>query len=159
MFLWNRAAMQAALVAVHLLAAAVWVGGTVALVFVSVPVITRLEGEERGRSLKLLGTRWRPIGYGALGVAVVTGLLLADDDLDGASSGFGIVLGVKMAAVALMIGMSVLHDFVLGPRLAAQVRAGEAPIERPRLVLVGRIAFVLAILVPILGVTLQQLAD
>jgi copper resistance protein D len=151
--------VEAVLVAVHLLAAAVWVGGTVALVFVAVPVITRLEGEERGRSLKLLGTRWRPIGYGALGVAVVTGLLLADDDLDGASAGFGVVLAVKMAAVALMIGMSLLHDFVLGPRLAAQVRAGQPPTERPRLVLVGRIAFALTLAVPALGVTLQQLAD
>ena len=28
----------------HVLAAAVWVGGTVVLVFVSVPVIRRLEG-------------------------------------------------------------------------------------------------------------------
>lgn len=151
--------MEATLVAVHLLAAAVWVGGTVALVFVAVPVITRLEGEERGRSLKLLGTRWRPIGYGALGVAVVTGLLLADGDLDDASGGFGIVLAVKMGAVALMVGMSLLHDFVLGPRLAAQVRAGQPPTERPRLILVGRIAFVLTVAVPVLGVALQQLAD
>src|SRR3954468_9834455 len=103
--------MEAVLVAIHLLAAAVWVGGTVALVFVAVPVIARLEGEARGRSLKLLGTRWRPIGYGALGVAVVTGLLLADDDLDGASAGFDGVLAVKMGAVALLIGMSLLHDF------------------------------------------------
>ena len=150
--------MEAALVAVHLLAAAVWVGGTVALVFVAVPVVARLEGEARASALKLLGTRWRPIGYGALGAAVVTGLLLADDDLDGASAGFGVVLGVKMGAVALMIGLSLLHDFVLGPRLAAQVRAGQPPTERPRLVLVGRIAFVLTIAVPVLGVALQQLA-
>ena len=64
-----------------------------------------------------------------------------------------------MGAVALLIGMSVLHDFVLGPRLAAQVRAGQPPTERPRLVLVGRIAFVLTVLVPVLGVALQQLAD
>ena len=151
--------VEGVIVAVHLLAAAVWVGGTVALVFVAVPVIVRLEGEARATALKSLGKRWRPIGYGALGAAVVTGLLLADDDLDGASAGFGVVLAVKMAAVALMIGMSVLHDYVLGPRLAAQVRAGEPATERPRLVLVGRIAFVLTIAVPILGVTLQQLTD
>ena len=151
--------MEAALVTVHLLAAAVWVGGTVALVFVAVPVITRLEGEARGKALKLLGTRWRPIGYGALGVAVVTGLLLADGDLDGASAGFGVVLGVKMALVALMIAASLFHDFVLGPRLAAQVRAGEEPTLRPRLVAVGRFAFALTIAVPILGVALQQVAD
>ena len=32
----------------HLLAATVWVGGTVALVFVAVPPVQRLQGEERG---------------------------------------------------------------------------------------------------------------
>ncbi len=151
--------METVLVAVHLLAAAVWVGGTVALVFVGVPVVRTLEGEARARALKMLGTRWRPIGYGALGAAVVTGLLLADDDLGDASAGFGVVLAVKMATVALMIGLSLFHDFVLGPRLAAQMRAGEPPTERPRLILVGRIAFVLTIAVPVLGVALQQLAD
>jgi len=45
------------LVAVHLLAASVWVGGTVALVFVGVPVVARLEGEARGRSMRMLGQR------------------------------------------------------------------------------------------------------
>ncbi|MGZ8695256.1 MAG: hypothetical protein ACXWYS_07435, partial [Gaiellaceae bacterium] len=95
--------MEAALVAVHLLAAAVWVGGTVALVFVGVPVVRSLEGEARARAMKMLGTRWRPIGYGSLGVLVVTGLLLAEEDLDGASSGFSVVLAVKMGAVALLI--------------------------------------------------------
>ena len=44
------------LLAVHLLAAAVWVGGTVALVFVGVPVVARLEGEARGRSMRMLGS-------------------------------------------------------------------------------------------------------
>ncbi|MDX6410499.1 MAG: hypothetical protein QOE91_15 [Gaiellaceae bacterium] len=44
--------MEAFLVAVHLLAAAVWVGGTVALVFVGVPVVRTLEGETRARAMK-----------------------------------------------------------------------------------------------------------
>jgi hypothetical protein len=39
------------------------------------------------------------------------------------------------------------------------VRAGQPPTERPRLILVGRIAFVLTVAVPVLGVALQQLAD
>jgi putative copper export protein len=54
--------VHAVLVVVHLLAAAVWVGGTVALVFVAVPVVARLEGEARARSMRLLGPRWRPNG-------------------------------------------------------------------------------------------------
>ena len=151
--------MEAVLVAIHLLAAAVWVGGTVALVFVGVPVIVKLEGETRGMALRELGRRWRPLGYGALGVLVVTGLLLADEDLDEASAAFDVVLAIKIGLVALMIGASLYHDYVLGPRLAAQIRAGEPPTIRPKLVWVGRFAFVLTIVVPILGVALQQLAD
>ena len=151
--------MEAVLVAIHLLAAAVWVGGTVALVFVGVPVIVKLEGELRATTLRELGRRWRPLGYGAIGVLVVTGLLLADQDVGDASAGFDVVLAVKMGAVALMIGASILHDYVLGPRLAAQVRAGREQTIRPQLVWVGRFAFALTIIVPVLGVALQQLAD
>jgi len=58
--------VESVLVVVHLLAAAVWVGGTIALVFVGVPVVRTLEGETRARALKLLGQRWRPIGWTAL---------------------------------------------------------------------------------------------
>ena len=66
--------MDAALRIVHLFAAIVWVGGTVALVFVAVPPVQRLEGEARARTLRAFGRRWRPLGWGALGVAIVTGI-------------------------------------------------------------------------------------
>ena len=36
----------------HLLSAAVWVGGTVALVYVGVPAIRRLEGEARATAMR-----------------------------------------------------------------------------------------------------------
>ena len=60
-------AMDTALRVVHLLAAAVWVGGTVALVFVAVPPVQRLESEARARTLRAFGERWRPIGWSSLG--------------------------------------------------------------------------------------------
>ena len=66
--------MTAVLVTVHLLAAGIWFGGSTALVFVGVPAIRTLEGEPRGRAMKELGLRWRPIGYGALLVAALTGV-------------------------------------------------------------------------------------
>ena len=64
--------MTAVLVAVHLLAATVWVGGSTALIFVGVPAIRILEGDARGRAMKELGLRWRPLGYGALLVAATS---------------------------------------------------------------------------------------
>jgi putative copper export protein len=142
----------------HFLAAAVWVGGTVALVFVGVPVVARLEGEARGRSMRLLGSRWRRIGYGALLVLGVTGVPLAADDWD-AGPGFRWTLLAKVASAIALAGLAALHDFVLGPRLAREVREGVGQGTRPLLVAVGRAAFAFTIAVPVLGVVLTTLAD
>jgi len=146
------------LVAVHLLAAAVWVGGTVALVFVGVPVVARLEGEARSRSMRMLGRRWRPIGYGSLLVLGVTGVPLATDEWD-AGTGFRWTLLAKVCAAVALVGLSILHDFVLGPRLGRELREGRPPRTRPLLVVIGRAAFALTIAVPVLGVALTRLAD
>ena len=154
----NVPAVQSVLVAVHLLAAAVWVGGTVALVFVGVPVIAHLEGEARGRSMRMLGRRWRPIGYGSLLVLGVTGVPLAADDWD-AGSGFRWTLLAKVLSAFALAALAALHDFVLGPRLAREVRAGQAQRTRPLLVAIGRAAFALTIVVPLLGVALTRLAN
>src|SRR3954462_12315582 len=68
--------MLTALRIVHLLSATVWVGGTIALVFVGVPAIRRLEGEARATAMRALGRRWRPLGWSAMGIAIVSGLWL-----------------------------------------------------------------------------------
>ena len=150
--------MQSVLVALHLLAASVWVGGTVALVFVGVPVVARLEGEVRGRSLRMLGQRWRPIGYGALLVLGVTGIPLAADDWD-EGPGFRWTLLAKVLSAIALVALSALHDFVFGPRLAREVREGREPRTRPLLVAIGRAAFAFTIVVPLLGVALTRLTN
>jgi putative copper export protein len=150
--------VDAVLLVVHMLAAAVWVGGTVALVFVGVPVVARLEGEARSRSMRELGRRWRPIGYGALLVLGVTGVPLAANGWD-SGPGFRWTLLAKVVSAVLLAGLAALHDFVLGPRLAREVRAGLGQRSRPLLVAVGRAAFVFTIVVPVLGVALTELTN
>ena len=152
--------MEATLHAIHLLAAAVWVGGTVALVFVSVPPVQRLEGEVRARLLRDLGRRWRPIGWSALGIAVASGLGLAayDHAFDSAPTSFDVVLAVKGALVGLLVAGAYLHDYVLGPGLARQIRAGEPQTLRPLLTGLGRANLIVTIALPILGVVLAELA-
>jgi len=150
--------VQSVLVTVHLLAATVWVGGTVALVFVGVPVVARLEGDARGRSMRMLGQRWRPLGYGALIVLGVTGIPLAANDWDSGSA-FRWTLLAKVLAALAMVALAVVHDFVLGPRLSREVREGREQATRPLLVAIGRAAFVFTILVPILGVALARIAE
>ena len=150
--------MIGVLVAVHLLAAAVWVGGSTALIFVGVPAIRVLEGEPRGRAMKELGLRWRPLGYGALGVAAVTGVALAAREWQH-DTAFQIVFWVKVALFLCLVVASYFHNFVLGPRLQEQVREGRPQTVRPSLVAVGYASLALTLAVPILGAILAHLAD
>lgn len=150
--------MIAVLVAVHLLAAAVWVGGSTALIFVGVPAIRILDGEPRGRAMKELGLRWRPLGYGALGVAALTGLVLAAREWRHETA-FQVVFWTKVALFVCLVVVSYLHNFVLGPRLQAEIREGREQTTRPTLVVVGWLSYSLTLALPILGVALQRIVD
>jgi len=147
------------LVTLHLLSAAVWIGGTVALVFVSVPVLRTLEGESRARSMRLLGERWRPLGYGALGTAIVTGVPLAARQWDDEGSSYHWVLLVKAVLVLALLVVSYAHNFRLGPRVARELRelGRRGPTYR-RLQLVGWLSLALTFAVPVLGVVLDRLS-
>jgi uncharacterized membrane protein len=153
--------MDLALRTVHLLAAIVWAGGTVALVFVAVPPVQRLQGPERAALLREFGRRWRPIGWSALGVAVVTGIFLAQraHAFDDAPRDFDWVLAVKGLLIGLVVAGSYLHDYVLGPGLAQQIREGKPQSLRPLLVGIGRTNLLLTIAIPILGAVLVDLLD
>ena len=145
----------------HLLAAALWLGGTVALVFAGVPVIRTFEGAERARALRELGERWRPIGWGSLLVLGVTGLAYAAEigafSHDRVHSAWGAVFFLKVVLAGLLVVTAFLHDFVLGPRLARQVRAGQPQTLRSPLVWVGWGSFALGFAVPTLGALLSHI--
>lgn len=151
--------MDAALRIVHLLAAIVWVGGTVALVLVAVPPVQRLEGDARARTLRAFGRRWRPLGWGALAVAIATGIAIAvrDHAFHGTSRGFDWVLAVKGALVGLLVAGAYLHDFVLGPGLARQIREGRPQSLRALLRGIGWANFALTLVIPVLGAVLAEL--
>jgi len=148
--------VEGVLVDVHLLAAAVWVGGSTALIFVGVPAVRGLDEPARGRAMRELGLRWRPLGYGSLLVAILTGVALAGRDWEHRPA-FQIVFWVKVVLVACLLVVSYLHNFVLGPRLQAELREGRPPRTRPVLVAVGWTSYALTIAVPLLGVALSQL--
>jgi uncharacterized membrane protein len=142
--------VELALLLLHVLAAAVWVGGTVALVFVAVPSVRALPGLQRAAALRRIASRWHPIGYGSLGVLGSTGLLLgAEHRLFGDP-----LVRAKLVIGPLLLVLALLHDFVLGPRFAEQLSNGSAPRLRPWLVSVGWASFTLTIVLPVLGVLL-----
>ena len=149
--------LEVTLVVVHVLAATVWVGGTVALTFVAVPAIRLLTGTHRQQAMRALGRRWRPIGWSGLLVLVATGIPLAAHVLPGSGAAPKVVFGVKMAAFAALLCTAYLHDFVLGPRLAREIREGRPEASRRPLVLVGWASFTLTVALPTLGVVLAEI--
>ena len=136
-----------------------------ALVFVGVPAIRLLEGEARATAMRGLGRRWRPLGWSAMGVAILSGLWLTHlhGGLDSAavSTDFERTLIVKSVLVALLCAGALVHDYVLGPRLQRELRAqaASAPATRRRLIVVGWFNFALTVFVPILGVVVLRYVD
>lgn len=114
-------------VGVHLLAALLWLGGMFFLAAVGAPVLRKVEPPAlRARLFQGLGVQFRLVGWICIAVLVVTGILnlwfrgfwsreiLGDPDFWAA--GWGRTLGWKLAAVAVMVGVSAIHDFWIGPR-------------------------------------------
>lgn len=149
--------LETIFVVCHVLAATVWVGGTVALTFIAVPAIRELAGEPRQTAMRTLGQRWRPIGWSALLVLVATGTPLATTVLPDGGTGADVVFAVKMTVFVALLCFAYLHDFVLGPRLAREIREGRPQASRRPLVLVGWTSFTLTVTLPILGVVLSEI--
>ena len=110
----------------HILAAIVWIGGMVFLGAVLVPILRR-DAFKHIRMPMLYATalRFRWVGWVTLGLLVVTGILnvgLRGYDwkaLFTASfwqSSWGTTLGWKLVLVTIVLAISGVHDFYLGPR-------------------------------------------
>ena len=149
--------MYTTLVVFHVLAAAVWIGGTVALVFATVPVLRTLPDVQRADSVRLLGKRWKPIGWSALAVLGASGIWLAFgywglDDPDTLATREGRLLVAKIAVFVTLVTTAALHDFVLGPRLNRQIRSGAARTLLRPMQIAGWWTFAATLTLPILGV-------
>lgn len=134
----------------HVVAAITWIGGMLFIALTLVPVVRRLDDPGlRTRLLHEAGLRFRRVGWGALGLLLATGL---------ANLWFRpYLLGVprfqaKLGLVLLALGLSVAHDFVLGPRAG---RPGADPALRVRASWVARVNVVVVLAVVLLGVALR----
>jgi putative copper resistance protein D len=128
-------ALYLASVTLHVLAAMFWLGGMFFLGLVGAPVLRDIEPPElRQRLFHTLGMRFRALGWWAIAVLLLTGLL--NLRLRGWWTGSGHALAWKLGIVAFMLVVSAVHDFVIGPR------AGRAaPGSREAIVLRRRAAW------------------
>ncbi|MFQ5899208.1 MAG: DUF4149 domain-containing protein [Candidatus Methylomirabilia bacterium] len=100
---------------VHVLAAVVWLGGMLFIALVLVPVARGIQDPAlRSHLIGQAGRRFRTVGWVALGLLLVTGVASL-------SSRPWLLrfrlLHAKLALVLVALILSVVHDFILGPRV------------------------------------------
>lgn len=129
-------------VTVHLLAALLWLGGMFFLAAVGAPALRKVEPPQlRATLFREIGAAFRTVGWACITILLVTGVanlwfrgLLSAAVLGSASfwgSRYGTALAWKLAAVTVMVGVSALHDFWLGPA-ASRLRPGSPEALRSR---------------------------
>lgn len=154
---------------IHILAAMVWVGGMLFLVLVAVPWLRSGQRAQAAAFFRETGPRFRSVAWTCFVVLLITGTFnlwmrgvrLTDfGRAEWLSSAFGKTVLLKLSVFFLVLLVSALHDFVVGPRatraLAQDPRSSEAQRERGRASLMGRINVALALLLVALGVGLVR---
>ena len=154
-----------ALVAIHVLAAMLWLGGMLFLGVVGAPVLRAVDPPAlRQRLFHLLGLRFRTVGWWAIAVLVVTGVLMLHQrgllHWSGAlgsapfwRSTVGTALAAKLATVVTMITVSAVHDFILGPAAGRAVPGSDEAIAlRLRAALLARVNALVGILLVLAAV-------
>jgi uncharacterized membrane protein len=154
----------------HILAAIVWIGGMVFLGVVLVPVLRQDEFKHiRTPMLYETALRFRWAGWVMLGLLVVTGFL--NVGLRGypcsalLSAGFwqstwGTLLAWKLVLVTIVLGMSAVHDFMLGPRTVKVLESNPDAPEAERLrrwsSWMGRLTLLLSLVILAFAVALVR---
>lgn len=153
----------------HVLAAITWVGGMFFLVLVVVPWLRGGGRENAGAFLRETGLRFRAVGWACFAILLSTGTFnlwyrgvrLGDfARADWLGSPFGHAVCLKLVAFAAVLGVSAVHDFVLGPRAALVVQRAPGSSEAERLrrsaSLLGRANVLLALLLVGLAVVIVR---
>jgi putative copper resistance protein D len=152
---------------IHLVAACAWVGGILFFALVLVPLVRRGDPARAGALVRDVGLRFRPVGWGALAILVLTGITnligrMPAGDLATPAfwlSPFGRTLLVKLGLVIAVVAVTIVHDLV-GPRATAAATAKPGSVEALRLrrlaSVLGRIDAVLALLILLVAVMLVR---
>ncbi len=147
---------QALITWVHLVASAIWVGGSIFLGVILSPILRQVTPniEERLRLMILVGRRFNKIAIPSLIVLVATGIynsrvLLANYTLLDDSS-YGVFLVVKMVLVAMLVVVYLTHvriirQDVVDKIMSKNMEESELKRLRIKIIILGEVTVVLSI--------------
>jgi uncharacterized membrane protein len=154
---------------IHILSAVVWVGGIAFVVLIVVPYLRSGDRAVAARVLSATGRRFRTVGWVCFGLILVTGTfnlwsrgVRLENFVDRAwlATPFAHAVVAKLSVFTLVLAVSAVHDFWLGPRATALLErrgpSDEAARMRRHASLLGRANALLALLLVALGVILVR---
>lgn len=153
----------------HILASTIWIGGMFFIVLVVVPWLRHGDRQSAGAFLRETGERFRAVGWACFGIIVVTGTFnlwvrgvrLSDfGRWEWLASPFGTLVITKLTAFTLVLLVSVIHDFVVGPQATQAIQrdapSGEVEQLRRKASFLGRANVLLALLLVAIGVMIVR---
>jgi uncharacterized membrane protein len=155
-------------VTLHVFAALIWLGGMFFLALVGAPALRTVEPPPlRAQLFKVVGERFRTVGWICIIVLLITGLLnlrfrgfLSWDMLGSAnfwSTLYGKTLAVKLLAVTGMLIIQTVHDFFHGPAASRAAPGSEEALRMRRAAaLMARVSAILGIIVVLAAVRLAR---
>jgi copper resistance protein D len=151
---------------IHLVAASIWVGGSIFLGVILSPMLKTITRtvEERIVILIKVGRRFNYIALPSLVVLVVTGIynsrpFISDPDAL-YQTNYGIILMVKIVAVVATFIAYLLHIRIMNTETEKNIIAGNASTTyvdtiRSKIIFLGRVIVVLSILILLLAAFLD----
>jgi uncharacterized membrane protein len=150
----------------HILAVAVWVGPQFFLFIAAVPAIREIEDMAvRARVMRTITTRFGWMAWAALGVIVLTGisnLFQEGDQADLWDTGLRwfSVFSTKMVLVGIMVALTAVHSFLIGPRQLELMEREETGDEALRLrragIALSGVVLLISVIVIFLGALLNN---
>ncbi|MDQ3840059.1 MAG: CopD family protein [Thermoproteota archaeon] len=150
----------------HLVAASIWVGGSIFLGVILSPMLKRITKtvEERIVILIKVGRRFSYIAFPSLLVLVLTGIynskaFILDPDAFYQTS-YGIILMIKIAAVVATFAAYILHIRIISTETEKDIISGNASTAfihsiRSKIIFLGRVIVFLSILILLLAAFLD----
>ncbi len=142
----------------HLLAMATWVGGMVFLAAVVLPILRQGPPGQLGAFMSKAASRLRWVGWTCLTILGVTGLFQLH--FRGLSPLQDPIIAVKILVYLVIVVMSLLHDFWIGPKAGQALRDSPtapttASLRRIALTM-GRVTALLALVAITLGLFIAR---
>jgi len=158
-------AEQTLLVWAHLLAACIWVGGSIFIGAVLAPLLKKIceTPAERMRLMVMVGRRFNLLALPSLAVLIGTGVYSARAFVSEPallSSEYGLYLSVKISLVVSLVAVFAVHVRLLGDKTMKDVESGRlsgAALQslRRRIIILGEAAVVISVAVLFLAAALD----